>query len=66
MITPADIREVQLAKSAISAGMKTMVSIARMDFEDIDAIYLAGDSAITYEPPVPLPSACCRRDFQKK
>lgn len=42
VITPADIREVQLAKSAISAGMKTMISAAGLDFEEIDAIYLAG------------------------
>ncbi|MCF8346146.1 MAG: ASKHA domain-containing protein [Bacteroidales bacterium] len=41
-ITPADVREVQLAKSAIIAGIKTLVQQAELNMNEIDALYLAG------------------------
>ena len=37
-----DIREVQLAKAAIFAGLKILVKTAGLDFENLDAIFLAG------------------------
>ncbi len=42
LITPADVREVQLAKSAIIAGIKTLVQQAGLEMSNIDALYLAG------------------------
>lgn len=39
-ITQADIRQVQLAKSAICAGMETLLSSA--DVEKVDTLYIAG------------------------
>ena len=41
-ITQNDIREVQLAKSAIASGLKILLKQAGMKFEDIDALFLAG------------------------
>ena len=41
-ITQQDIREVQLAKSAIAAGVNILVKEAGLSFEDIDTVYLAG------------------------
>ena len=41
-ITQQDIRELQLAKSAISAGMKILVQQAGLTLDDLDALYLAG------------------------
>jgi len=41
-ITQKDIREIQLAKAAISAGIKTMIEHAKITEDDIENIYLAG------------------------
>jgi len=42
VITPTDIREVQLAKSAVYTGIKLLMLEANMSFEQLDAVYLAG------------------------
>ena len=42
VVTQQDIREIQLAKSAIYSGIKVLMKSAGMDFDDIDALYLAG------------------------
>lgn len=42
MITQQDIREIQLAKSAIYSGIKILMNSAGMTYHDIDALYLAG------------------------
>ncbi len=41
-LTPNDIRELQLAKSAISAGINILIQKAGLSFKDLDALYLAG------------------------
>jgi uncharacterized 2Fe-2S/4Fe-4S cluster protein (DUF4445 family) len=41
-ITQADIREVQLAKSAIATGINILLKHANLGFEDIDVLFLAG------------------------
>jgi len=41
-ITQKDIRELQNAKAAIAAGVKTLVKRAGIKLEDIDRVYLAG------------------------
>ena len=41
-ISPKDIREIQLAKSAIASGIKILVQRAGLTLSDIDALYLAG------------------------
>jgi uncharacterized 2Fe-2S/4Fe-4S cluster protein (DUF4445 family) len=41
-VTQQDIREIQLAKSAIFSGIRTLMNTAQMTFNDIDALYLAG------------------------
>ena len=41
-IIQQDIREIQLAKSAIYSGVKILMNMARLIFSDIDALYLAG------------------------
>ncbi len=42
VITQADIRAVQLAKSAIHAGIKTLLSHAKIKCDDVDTLYIAG------------------------
>lgn len=42
IITPRDVREIQLAKSAIFTGIKLMTKEARVNLEQIDALFLAG------------------------
>ncbi len=37
-----DIRAVQLAKSAIHAGMRTLIHTAKLDCDDVDTLYIAG------------------------
>ncbi len=41
-ISREDVREVQLAKAAIAAGMETLLEIAGVDMEEIQTFYLAG------------------------
>lgn len=41
-LTQQDIREVQLAKGAIYAGMKTMMKMLQIDEQELNHIYLAG------------------------
>ena len=55
VLTQKDIREMQLAKSAVRAGLETLIKKAGLNYEDIDTLYLAGgfgqyiniDSAVT-------------------
>lgn len=42
VITPQDIREIQLAKSAFFTGIKLLVQEAGLTFEKLDALFLAG------------------------
>ena len=42
VLTQQDIREVQLAKSAIMAGVNVLMKKASLTFEDLDALFLAG------------------------
>ena len=42
VICQKDIREVQLAKAAIAAGIQILAEEAGIDIEDIDTLYLAG------------------------
>lgn len=44
-LTQKDIREVQLAKSAISAGIMTLIDDAKINIDDIEKVYLAGGFA---------------------
>ena len=41
-ISQKDVREYQLAKSAICSGIKTIVTLAKLNLNDIDKIYIAG------------------------
>ena len=37
-----DVREIQLAKAAIRAGVETLIKLYGITYEDIDTVYLAG------------------------
>ena len=41
-LTQKDVRELQLAKGAIAAGIKTLMDEIGIDVQDIDHVYLAG------------------------
>jgi uncharacterized 2Fe-2S/4Fe-4S cluster protein (DUF4445 family) len=41
-LTPKDVREIQLAKSAIASGISILIQQAGISLEDIDMLYLAG------------------------
>lgn len=42
VITQKDVREMQLAKSAVRAGLETLIKKAGLKYADIDRVYLAG------------------------
>ena len=42
VVTPQDIREVQLAKSAISAGIRLLTRRGGLTLDEVDAVYIAG------------------------
>ncbi len=44
-VTQGDVRQFQLAKSAICSAMETMVKKAGIDYEDIDKVYVSGGFA---------------------
>lgn len=50
VMTQKDIREVQLAKSAIRAGIETLLYEGRMTCEDIDRVYVAGGFGYYLQP----------------
>lgn len=50
LLTPGDVREVQLAKSAIAAGMTLLLRHAGCRPDDIGAVYLAGGMGNYLQP----------------
>lgn len=42
ILSPNDVRQVQLAKAAIFAGMTTLLKVAGIGFSDINKLFLAG------------------------
>lgn len=42
VLTQKDIREMQLAKSAVRAGLETLIKRAGLTYDDINQVYLAG------------------------
>jgi uncharacterized 2Fe-2S/4Fe-4S cluster protein (DUF4445 family) len=42
LLTPKDIRQVQLAKAAIRAGLETLLHEAGIGYDDVDEVALAG------------------------
>lgn len=42
IFTAKDVREIQLAKAAISAGIKTLIETAGIDYDKISKVYIAG------------------------
>ncbi|MEE3419656.1 MAG: ASKHA domain-containing protein [Lachnospiraceae bacterium] len=49
-ICQEDIRQVQMAKGAICAGLKILMERAEVDAYDIDALYLAGGFGLKLDP----------------
>ena len=39
---PKDIREIQLAKAAVRAGIETIISKYGVEYDEISSIYIAG------------------------
>ena len=50
VVKQEDIRQVQLAKAAIRSAIDTLISEAKISYEDIDCIYLPGLLAIILIP----------------
>jgi uncharacterized 2Fe-2S/4Fe-4S cluster protein (DUF4445 family) len=42
VITQKDVREIQLAKGAIQAGIKLLLKKAKVNFDEIDRVFIAG------------------------
>ncbi|MCK5821552.1 MAG: DUF4445 domain-containing protein, partial [Bacteroidales bacterium] len=49
-LTPQDIREVQLAKGAIAAGIETLLKMAEIQIDQISKVYLAGGFGYAIHP----------------
>lgn len=49
-LTPQDIREVQLAKGAIAAGIETLIQKAEIQIDQISKVYLAGGFGYAIHP----------------
>lgn len=44
-LSPSDVRNFQLAKSAVHSAMEALLSLAGIGFDDVDALYLSGGFA---------------------
>jgi uncharacterized 2Fe-2S/4Fe-4S cluster protein (DUF4445 family) len=42
LLTPADVRELQLAKAAVAAGINILLKFAGIEARSVEAVYLAG------------------------
>lgn len=42
VLTQKDVRMIQLAKGSICAGMRTLMAMANIDVDDVEALYIAG------------------------
>jgi uncharacterized 2Fe-2S/4Fe-4S cluster protein (DUF4445 family) len=42
LLTPADVRELQLAKAAVTAGINILLKFAGIETRSVEAVYLAG------------------------
>jgi len=42
VLSPADVRELQLAKAAVAAGIKILLKFAGLEANSVNAVYLAG------------------------
>ncbi len=50
VLTEQDVREIQLAKSAIYSGILTLLHTAKLSFDDLDKLYLAGGFGSFIDP----------------
>lgn len=41
-LTPKDVREFQLAKSAVMSAVKCLLDVAKISFDDVEGLYVAG------------------------
>lgn len=49
-LSPSDIRQVQLAKGAVSAGLKTLLAVAGITANEVCRVYLAGGFGSSINP----------------
>ncbi len=66
LLTPGDVREVQLAKSAISAGVALLMRHAVCRTDDIGAVYLAGGLGNYLQPRSAVEIGLFPRDLEAK
>lgn len=58
-LTQRDIRELQLAKGAVAAGIQIMLAELGLKTDDVETIFLAGAFGIISARRAPSPLACC-------
>jgi len=66
LLTPGDMREVQLAKSAIAAGVALLLRHAGCRPDDIGAVYLAGGMGNYLQPRSAVDIGLFPRELEKK
>ncbi|MFQ3621198.1 MAG: ASKHA domain-containing protein [Spirochaetales bacterium] len=66
VFTQQDIREIQLAKAAIAAGIHTLLGTARLSFSDIDTLYIAGGFGNYLNPASALRIGLIPKELQGK
>ena len=49
-LSAADVRQLQLAKAAVAAGIEVLTETARIRIEDVDRLYLAGGFGVHLDP----------------
>lgn len=65
-LTPADVRELQLAKAAVAAGIQILLKSAGIDAKEVDAVYLAGGFGNYFKKESAIRAGLLDRSFHEK
>lgn len=66
LLTPADVRELQLAKAAVAAGINILFKSAGIDLPSVDAVYIAGGFGNYIKQESAIRIGLLERSFQEK
>ena len=66
IFTQADIRELQLAKAAIRAGVETLMKKAKITYDQIKTVYLAGGLGFSLKPEIAVAIGLLPKELESK
>ena len=65
-LEPKDVRQYQLAKSAVCAGVLTLMNVRNLSFEQIDKVYLSGGFSASINQENAIKTGLFPKEFASK